>query len=31
VIDATGNSPSPRMVLLIPVPQWSDGTPVALH
>jgi hypothetical protein len=31
VIDATGNSPTPRMVLLIPVPQWSDGTPVALH
>jgi hypothetical protein len=31
VIDATGNSPSPRMVLLIPVPQWSDGTPAAVH
>ena len=31
IIDATGNSPAPRMVLLIPVPQWSDGTPAALH
>lgn len=31
VIDATGNSPAPRMVLLIPVPQWSDGTPAPSH
>ena len=31
IIDATGNSPGPRQVLLIPLPQWSDGTPAALH
>jgi len=31
IIDATGAAPSPLMVLLIPVPQWSDGTPAALH
>jgi hypothetical protein len=31
IIDATGAAPSPIMVLLIPVPQWSDGTPAALH
>lgn len=31
IIDATTAAPSPIMVLLIPVPQWSDGTPAALH
>ena len=31
IIDATGAAPSPLMVLLVPVPQWSDGTPAALH
>jgi hypothetical protein len=31
IIDATGAAPSPLMVLLIPLPQWSDGTPAALH
>jgi hypothetical protein len=31
IIDATGISTGPRMVLLIPVPQWSDGTAAALH
>ncbi len=31
IIDATGSSPAPRMVLLIPVPQWSDGKPATLH
>jgi hypothetical protein len=31
IIDATGAAPSPLMVLLIPLPQWSDGTAAALH
>jgi hypothetical protein len=31
IIDATSAAPSPIMVLLVPVPQWSDGTPAALH
>jgi hypothetical protein len=31
IIDATGAAPSPLMVLLVPVPQWSDGSPAALH
>ena len=31
VIDATGSSPAPRLVLLIPVPQWSDGMPAVMH
>lgn len=31
IIDATGAAPSPIMVLLVPLPQWSDGTPAALH
>jgi hypothetical protein len=31
IIDATGAAPSQILVLLVPLPQWSDGTPAALH
>jgi hypothetical protein len=31
IVDATSAAPSPIMVLLVPVPQWSDGAPAQLH